>query len=190
MQAGISEVVERTKGLRRSKPGTVLVAIDGAGGSGKSSLAASIAQQIDNAYVICLDDFARPAVPGWDQERFRRQVLDLLLAGQDACYQRWDWPTDSGAEWHRIPGNSTVIVEGVSSMGTELGDPWDLTIWVETPRPLRLARGVARDGEAMRSQWTDVWMPEEDAYIAAQHPEKRAALVVTGYQPPCPPPAR
>ncbi|MBO0836883.1 MAG: uridine kinase [Actinobacteria bacterium] len=179
--AGISEVVERATELRRSKPGTVLVAIDGAGGAGKSSLAASIVQQIDNAYVISLDDFARPSVPGWDQERFRRQVLDLLLAGQDAYYQRWDWPTDSGAEWHRIPRNSIVIVEGVSSTRTELGNPWDLTIWIETPRSIRLARGVTRDGEAMRSQWTDVWMPEEDAYIAAQHPEQRADLVVNGY---------
>lgn len=181
MPVGISEVVERVKELRRCKPGTVQVAIDGAGGSGKSTLAASIARQINDAYVICLDDFARPSVPGWDQERFRHQVLDRLLAGQDACYQRWDWPTDAGAEWHRIPSNSTVIVEGVSSTRRELGNPWDLTIWVQTPRSIRLARGITRDGEAMRSQWTDVWMPEEDAYIAAQHPEKRADLVVNGY---------
>ncbi len=178
---GIADVVGRIKGVRRSKPGTVLVAIDGAGGAGKSTLAASVARQVDNSYVICLDDFARPSVPGWDQERFRRQVLDPLLAGHDAHYQRWDWPTDSGAEWHRVPTGSVVIINGVSSMRTELGDCWDLTIWVETPRSIRLARGVKRDGEAMRFHWTEVWMPEEDAYIAAQQPQHRADLMVNGY---------
>jgi len=181
--AALPDVVERIKKIRRSKPGTVLVAIDGAGGAGKSTLAASIADQMDSSLIVCLDDFAGPSVPGWDQERFRRQVLNPLLAGQDADYQRWDWPTDSGAEWHRVPTGSIVIIEGVSSTRTELGDCWDLTIWVDTPRTIRLARGIQRDGEARQSQWTDVWMPEEDAYIAAQQPAERADLIVNGYGP-------
>ena len=176
-------VVERIKKIRRGKHGTVLVAIDGAGGAGKSTISASIADQMGTSCIICLDDFARPSVPGWDQERFRRQVLSPLLAEQDACYQRWDWPTDSGAEWHRVPAGSIVIIEGVSSTRTELGDCWDLTIWVDTPRSIRLARGIQRDGEAMQTQWTDRWMPEEDAYMAEQQPAERADLVVNGYDP-------
>ncbi len=178
--AALPDVVERIKKIRRGKPGTVLVAIDGAGGAGKSAIAASIAGQIGNSCMICLDDFARPSALGWDQERFRRQVLNPLLAGQDACYQRWDWLTDSEAEWHRVPAGRVVIVEGVSSTRTGLGHCWDLTIWVDTPRSVRLARGIRRDGEAMQSQWIDVWMPEEDAYIAAQQPAERADLVVNG----------
>ncbi len=178
-----TEVVERIKKIRRGKHTTVLVAVDGAGGAGKSTISASIASQIADSFVICLDDFARPSVPGWDQERFRRQVLRPLLAEHDACYQRWDWPTDSGGEWHRVPAGSVVVIEGVSASRTELGDCWDLTIWVDTPRSLRLTRGIQRDGEAMRTQWTDVWMPEEDAYIAEQQPAERADLVVNGYDP-------
>ena len=64
-----------------------------------------------------------------------------------------------------------------------MGDFWDLTIWVDTPRTIRLARGIQRDGEARQSQWTDVWMPEEDVYIAAQLPAERADLIVNGYGP-------
>jgi uridine kinase len=174
------DVVDRVKSLRRRKQGTVLVAIDGPGGAGKSTLAALICAQVGNSHVVHLDDFASPSVPGWDQERFRRQVLRPLLAGQDACYQRWDWATDSGAEWHRAGAGSVVIVEGVSATRVELGHAWDLTVWVKTPRSVRLARGIERDGEAMQARWTDVWMPEEDAYIAAQHPEQRADLIVSG----------
>jgi len=177
----VPEVVERISGIRRSKPGTVLIAIDGAGGAGKSTLAARIAEGLDSSSIVCLDDFARPSAPGWDQGRFRHQVLQPLLAGHDACYQRWDWSTDAGAEWHRVRAGSIVLIEGVSSTRSELGDYWDLSIWVDTPRAIRLERGVQRDGEAMRSQWTDVWMPEEDAYIAAQQPAERADLLINGY---------
>jgi cytidylate kinase len=46
--------------LRLSKAGTVLIAIDGPGGAGKSTLAAAIASRFDRAHVVCLDDFAKP----------------------------------------------------------------------------------------------------------------------------------
>src|SRR6266699_2945133 len=106
---------------------------------------------------------------------------------------RAPWPPGSPVGWaipmssawttsHNpvCPAGSIVIVEGVSSTRTELGDCWDLTVWVDTPRAIRLVRGIRRDGEARRSQWTQVWMPEEDAYIAAQHPEQRADLIFFG----------
>jgi hypothetical protein len=52
-------------------------------------------------------------------------------------------------------------------------------IWVDAARDARLARGLERDGEAMRSQW-EAWMCEEDAYVANEHPEHRADLIVAG----------
>jgi uridine kinase len=73
-----------------------------------------------------------------------------------------------------------VIVEGVSSTRTELGRYWDLAVWVTCSYERRLARGIARDGEAKRSQWENVLMPQEDQYVAAQKPEQRADIVVSG----------
>ena len=55
-----------------------------------------------------------------------------------------------------------------------------VSIWVETRRDLRLARGIDRDGEAARSRWTDEWMPAEDAYVSAMGPRRAAMLVVDG----------
>jgi uridine kinase len=75
------------------------------------------------------------------------------------------------------------VVEGVSSMRTELGRYWDLAIWVTCSYAIRLARGVARDGEERRAQWEKVWMPAEDAYLAAQHPDRRADMVINGERP-------
>jgi uridine kinase len=72
-----------------------------------------------------------------------------------------------------------VIVEGVSSSRREWAQLLALRIWVETPRRVRLKRGLDRDGEAMLAQW-EAWMAAEDAYVARDRPDVRADVVVDG----------
>ncbi len=158
----------------------MLVAIDGHGGAGKSSLARRIARSVEGVTVVCLDDFARPSRPGWDRERFCRQVLLPLLEDRSGKYQRWNWVTDHGADWRDVPVGGTLVVEGVSATTNELGRPWDLTIWVDASEDVRLRRGVERDGEGMRQTWEKVWIPAENAYVASQHPQERVDLIVNG----------
>src|ERR1700760_2565887 len=88
-----------------------IVGIDGRGGSGKSTLGRALAAA-HGGVVAELDDFYRPSaqrtVPprghggNYDLPRVRAQVLDPLLAGRDARYQRYDWDSDALAEWHEI----------------------------------------------------------------------------------------
>jgi uridine kinase len=130
--------------------------------------------------VVHVDDFAGPLVPEWDWPRFRAQVLDPLLGGRPARYQRWEWNKDEPAEWHDIPADAVLVVEGVSCTRSELEAPWALQIWVDAPRDVRLQRAVERDGEAMLPHWLDVWMPSEEAYIARERPPDRVDLLVTG----------
>ncbi len=162
---------------------TAIVAIDGYGGGGKSTLAQRIAAALPNVTVVRTDDFARPKVPGWEWRRIRAQVLDPINRDKPGRYQRYDWNEDRLAEWHDVPVGGVLIVEGVSSMRTELGAYWDLAIWVTCSYERRLERGIARDGEGMRSQWENVWMPQEEEYVAAQKPEQRADRVVSGDDP-------
>jgi uridine kinase len=162
---------------------TRIVAIDGLGGSGKSALAEQLASSLGNAVVVHTDDFARPNVRGWEWERMRAQVLEPIRRDEPGRYQRYDWEADTLAEWHDVPVGGTLIVDGVSSMRDELGRYWDFGIWVDAPYELRLARGVERDGETMRSQWTEVWMAEESQYFEAQRPDEKADIVVDGTRP-------
>lgn len=159
-----------------------LVAIDGHGGSGKTDLAAWLAGRLD-AQVIHIDDFGRPGRPydAWDWNRFRDQVLGPLKERVVGRYQRYDWDSDRLAEWIDVAPRGLVIAEGVSVTRTQLGDPWDLKIWVDAPYELRLARGVERDGEKMRGTWVDHWMPQEDVYVRTQLPHERADYIVLGY---------
>ena len=52
-------------------------------------------------------------------------------------------------------------------------------VWVEAPRDVRLARGLARDGEGMREHWLS-WRLEEDSMFDRERTEARADLAVDG----------
>jgi uridine kinase len=159
------------------REGTRWIGVDGKGATGKTSLAARIAAALPGSVIVHIDDFARPDLRGWERDRFVRQVLEPLLAGRSARYQRWDFLRNVGAEWYTVPAGVPVVVEGVSATDVRLGVPWDFTIWIEVPYELRLTRALERDGPEMRERWLTDWMPSEDAYEREQHPQERVDLV-------------
>lgn len=178
VRVGVREAPALVRERLAGRTGTRWVGIDGKGASGKTTLAARVAAAVPRAVVVHVDDFARPSVETWERERFVEQVLVPLRAGRPAHYERWDFATDASLGWASVPVCVPVVVEGVSSTDVRLRVPWDVTLWVDVPRAVRLARALARDGEAMREQWVERWMPAEDAYEAAQRPQDRADAIV------------
>ena len=179
MRLAVVEEIGKTEPRGRR---TRIIAVDGFGGCGKSVLADRLAQNLGEATIVRTDDFSRPHLPGWEWGRLRQQVLEPVMNDRPGHYQRYDWERDEPAEWRNVPVGGNLIVEGVSSMRDELGTYWDYGIWLECPHD-RLQRGVERDGEAMRSMWTDVWIPEEDAYFRVQRPDRKADLVIDSSKP-------
>lgn len=184
------EAVRKLADAAAGRRGVTLIAIDGKGGSGKSSLGRALAGHFPDAIVIEMDDFylprreraVKPSVPGqnYDRDRLISQVLKPLHARKDGRYQRYDWNADALAEWHVVRATGLVIVEGVYSTSTPLRPYFDLRIWVEASYDTRLRRGLLRDGEEMRSMWVDQWMPAEDAYASIERPAEQAHLIVSG----------
>lgn len=160
--------------------GTVWIGVDGFGGSGKTTFAARIADAVPRAFVVHIDDFACPWVAEWEFDRFRTELVGPLLEGRTARYQRFDWPSGTFAEWHQVEPGAVMVIEGVSSTRPETGVPWALTIWVETPREVRLQRALDRDGPELMPRWLDEWMPSEDAWAARARPLDWIDLVVPG----------
>lgn len=172
----------------------MLVAIDGRGGSGKSTFARRLESAADEVTVIEFDDFYLPSplrearieagdteIGGnFDWRRLRDQVLAPLGRDEPASYQRYDWPSDELAEWHSVPVGGIVLVEGNYSTRRELYEVYDFTIWIDAPHDVRLERGIRRGGEDTRERWLTEWMPEEDRYIAAEDPVSRVDLVLDG----------
>ena len=157
---------------------TRVVAIDGHGGAGKTTLAARLADAL-GAPVVHTDDFA-----SWDEPvnwwpRLLEQVLRPLSEARPARYQRYDWDDERLAEWIDLPAADVVILEGVSASRREFASYLALAIWVDTPRETCLARGLARDGAHHRELW-EGWMASEDEFFARDRPQERANVLVRG----------
>jgi uridine kinase len=161
-------------------PGTVWIGVDGFGGSGKTTFAARIAAAVPRAVLVHVDDFARPWVAEWEFDRFRTELVAPLRANTTARYQRFDWPSETLAEWHEIEPGAVMVIEGVSSTRPETGVPWALTVWVDTPREVRLERALERDGPDQLPRWLDDWMPSEDAWAERAQPLDWIDLVIPG----------
>ena len=175
------------------RAGVIAVAIDGAGGAGKSTLAAGIGKKLGPVSVIRVDDFYRPlhgdqraahdAEYGYrhyfDWQAIRDQALIPLRAGRRARYQPYDWTSGDRRGWVEVEPKAIVILEGVYSSRPELRDLIELAIFVDTPRATRLARMQARAQND--TSWIERWMAAEDWYLENIRPAKSADLIVKGF---------
>lgn len=163
--------------------------IDGPAGSGKSTLAGSLADRISRegrtaCAVVHMDDLYEGwAGLGGVWARVEEQVLRPLAEGLPARYRRYDWPTDRFAEWVEVTVPGVLVLEGCGSAPRAVDGRAALRLFVEAPEDVRLARGLARDGEAQRDHWL-AWMREETAEFAREATRARAHAVVDGTAPP------
>ena len=180
--------IERTPAASETK----LVAIDGRGGSGKSSLAEALSRSRLAAQVVHVDDFPfrtseYPFHPSGTQTRVNldRLITEVLLplrAGRRAVYKRTPWWVAQVAhpetELATTPGR-TVIVEGCYTLHRTSRVFFDLRIWVECPASLGVERALVRDESPhIRQIWHDVYVPNESAYITGHHPQEAADIIV------------
>ena len=156
---------------------TRIVAIDGPGGSGKSSLAELLSQELE-AQVVHTDDFAswHNPVDWWPV--LIAKVLEPLAAGRTATYRPTSWGGPARAKVIIEP-REIVVVEGVTATRASFRPYLAYSIWVETPRELRLRRGLDRDGQDALPAW-EGWMAEEDTYVARERPADHVNAVLPG----------
>jgi uridine kinase len=150
----------------------VLVGIGGHGAAGKSTLA----RMIPRAQIVSTDEFWDGRA--FDIERLAREVVTPLSLGTVARFEPYDWSARERRGARTVEPAGVVVIEGVCALHQILREAYAVRVWVEAPYDVRLARGVARDGEAARSTWVDVWMPSEDRYVERDNPVACAHLVI------------
>jgi predicted kinase len=158
--------------------GTRWVGVDGLGAAGKTTRARRVVAALPGAQLVSVDDFARAHRPDWDRELFTATVVEPLLAGEAARYQRWDLLADRGLDWVEVRPGGPLVVEGVSATDVRVPVPWDLVLWLDAPAAVRRGRIAARDDPALLVRWEREWWPSEEAYVAAQRPWRRADAIV------------
>lgn len=157
-----------------------VIAIDGPAGSGKTTLALRLAEQMD-AQLVHMDDLYE----GWEGLREGGQIVTRILnqiaTGEPGAYRRYDWDAGRYLEEHALEPTGVIIVEGVGSVRTEHLDLLSLVVMVVEPDPReRLVRGLARDGADAREHW-ERWMElEADLHREVDLPAL-ADIIVDGH---------
>lgn len=182
MPSDPSHVAASVAGRVLTEPPTLgpgrLVCIDGPAGSGKTTLAAALEAAVDDVVVIHCDELLQ----GWGGLPGLAATVEALLAplaaGRTSHWTRWDWLADGWAEDHPVEPGGLLVLEGVGSWSPAIADLVGVLVWVEAGPDLRLDRGIARDGEAMREHWLR-WQVDERELHETSRTRDNADLVVS-----------
>lgn len=165
------------------------IAIDGRGGSGKTLLAVYLRQVLLGFAVLNGDDYFEPTPNGatwggFNEDRLEQDVLKpLQKASETIGYRPYIWEEEAVAPVRPITTTGSVCLERCYTFAMNV--PWDLKIWVETPKELCLERGLSREAverDKVEKAWRGVWWPKEDAYISDSKPSEQAEVVLFGTQ--------
>jgi uridine kinase len=159
-----------------------LVCVDGPAGSGKTTLASGIAGLAPGSRVVHMDDL----FAGWaGLPQVDAQLGDILLPlaeGRAGSYRRYDWIDGEFAEEVVVAPVPLLVIEGVGSGAARFAPLVTVLVWVEAPYDVRMARGLARDGDAFAPHW-EQWARDETALFAKERTRQRADVVVDGTGP-------
>ena len=153
--------------------GPRVLAVDGRSGSGKTGLAAVLADALA-APVVHLDDL----YPGWEglaaAVELLRGVLAGLRSGRPTRHPVWDWAAGAYRGAVELPTTGVVVVEGV---GAGCAAAVEVLVWLEAEAGVRRRRALARDGEVFAAHW-DSWAAQEERLLAAHDVRARADVVL------------
>lgn len=159
-----------------------IVAVDGRGGAGKSTLVQRLQAQVPRSAVVHTDDVAwHHSFSGWAAV-LAEHVLEPLRRGAAVDYRPRPW-ADRGRQGSiRVPaGLDTVWVEGTGVVRRELAPSLDASVWMQVDRLEAERRLLDRDGDAPdQLQLVEDWAREEHPFMLTEQPWKHATVVVAG----------
>ena len=172
----------------RSLPLPTAIAVSGFGGSGKTSFAAQLGQQL-RAPVISVDSFIRDkrltSYALWeciDYDRLEHEVLVPLLSGNTSIeFGHFDWSTNAIGSRVTLHDCQRAVVEGVGLLRPSLLRHFAISIWVGCPIEEAIRRGKKRDREIYKNpqddSWDGIWRRNDEEFYALYRPDNLADYV-------------
>jgi uridine kinase len=160
---------------------TPIVLIDGRAGSGKSTFAESLQQQLfrdgeSAPRVIHMDNIFE----GWDglalgSDYMVRFILQPLARQETASWQDWSWVKNQRSSWREFSGGTPLIVEGCGSLTERAKAYADISIWLEASEETRRERWLTRERHLEKF---DFWAAQELDFYAREKSQSLADLVI------------
>jgi uridine kinase len=191
------------------------VAVDGVDAAGKTTLAdelvAPLTERGRTVVRASVDGFHRPRADryrrgelsaagyyhdSFDYAALRADLLDPLGPGGTGRYRtatfdlRADQPR--AEPYLAAAADAVLVVDGVFLLRPELGDAWDLRIFVDVPFQEALRRALDRDrvlfgsAEAVAERYRRRYLPAQRRYLATVLPRRVADVVVDNRDPATP----
>lgn len=189
------------RAVDRSPDRPTIVGIDGRAGSGKTGFTSRITEHLSSlgvrGAIVRFDTFWRMGAfycsrfgtweqagvgsPG-DYEYDWRCCLDQLLipirGGRAAGPYASEVMFGFACDHPRPDGRLALIVEGCTTLRTELRPFYDLTIFVDLDQDHCTENLIRREGPGYADYFRNAWQPKEREYLRLHKPEESADLRV------------
>lgn len=183
-------VVLAIEELIRTEDDTLLIAIEGRTGAGKTTISKYLHEKF-GGNLFHLDDYylqAHQRTPerlqevggNVDYERFKAEVLEPVLRKEVVYYRPFNYHTmDFDAEFAReVPVKRLNIIEGTYCMNPYFGDPYDLRIFMDIKYPQQIENVIDREGTAELDDYIDKWIPKTDIYIERMGIQEKCDITI------------
>ena len=156
-----------------------IILIDGPAGSGKTTLAKKLEEEI-KCEVVHLDYLYN----GWDDalgESLTSVLIDLVTdfsSKKDHLLNIYDWAENQFNSTRLIKAAPTLIIEGVGAGQSATREFATTLYWVEADPQIGLARVLERDGIEIEAQMRR-WQKREASHFAAERTREYADLIIS-----------
>jgi uridine kinase len=182
----LSDVLQR---LRDASPGVAgrprLIAVDGRGGAGKSTLVERLRALVPASGVVHTDDVAwNHAFFDWG-DLMIENILRPLHRGEAVEFRPRAWIEHDRPGAIGVPAGVDVVwVEGTGIIREELARWFDASIWVQGDLDEQESRLETRDGDsADQRRHVAEWLAEEVPLLLRERPWRKATVIVHGTTP-------
>ena len=196
----IEEVKKKIQSKLLKKSSPIIIAIDGASGSGKSTFAKEISLALE-CTVIPLDDFFSANIPNymWDNftvkeklekifdwDKLIKCAIKPLLKGDKASWTTFDFESgiQSDGTYNlttdlvTVTPKNIIFLEGAYAASSKIIDFIDLTVLIDISKAERHYRLSKREEENFLKNWHSRWDEVEEYYFDIERPKEFYDIVL------------
>ena len=114
-----------------------------------------------------------------DRERFMEEVIVPLSKGKNIEYRRFDCSTFTILPASEVETNRMKVIEGAYSMHPELGQYYDLSVFLDIMPELQKERILKRNTSEKAKRFFNEWIPMEQRYFETFQVKEQCNVIIS-----------